>query len=109
MTLRSTGSDVNKGFEPPLLDEAEFRGGGGVKATFGCPSGTTGDPLEGEDLPLYPLILAEADGDFLSFSISVAQEAEEFLFWIRLNCFFRRSLALSRWRFLSSFDQYLPI
>ena len=94
MTLRSTGSDVNKGLEPPLFEEAELRGGGGVTATFEGPGGTTGDPLEGDDLPLYPLILADANGDFLSFSILVA---EEFLFWIRLNCFFLNTLSLSRW------------
>ena len=50
MTLRSTGSDVNKGLEPPLFEEAELRGGGGVTATFEGPGGTTGDPLEGNDL-----------------------------------------------------------
>ena len=51
--LRRIGSDVNKGFLPPvlpLLDEAEF--GGGVMAEFRGSCGTTGDPLEGEDLPL---------------------------------------------------------
>ena len=52
VTLRSTGSDVNKGLLPPLLEEAEL--GGGVKAKFGGPDGTSGpgDPLEGDDLPL---------------------------------------------------------
>ena len=50
VTLRSTGSEVNKGLLPPLFEEAEL--GGGVKAEFRSPGGTTGDPLEGEDLPL---------------------------------------------------------
>ena len=53
VTLRSIGSEVNKGLllpVLPLLDEAEL--GGGVMAEFRGPCGTTGDPLEGEDLPL---------------------------------------------------------
>ena len=56
VTLRSIGSDVNNGLLPPvlpLLDEAELAEfGGGVMAEFRGPCGTTGDPLEGEDLPL---------------------------------------------------------
>ena len=58
VTLRSTGSDVNKGFEPPLFEEAEL--GGGVRVT-----GTGG---EGVVLHRYPEILAEAEGDFRKFS-----------------------------------------
>ena len=53
VTLKSIGSEVNRGLLPPvlpLLDEAEL--GGGVMAEFRGPCGTTGDPLEGEDLPL---------------------------------------------------------
>ena len=56
VTLKSIGSDVNKGLLPPvlpLLEEAELAElGGGVMAEFLGPCGTTGDPLEGEDLPL---------------------------------------------------------
>ena len=47
VTLRSIGSDVNKGLPPsvlPLLDEAEL--GGGVMAESRGPCGTTGDCLE---------------------------------------------------------------
>ena len=53
VSLRSIGSDVNKGLLPPvlpLLDEAEL--GGGVMAKFRGPCVTTGDPLEGKDLAL---------------------------------------------------------
>ena len=53
VTLRRIGSDVSKGLLPPVLplfDDAEL--GGGVMAEFRWPCGTTGDPLEGEDLPL---------------------------------------------------------
>ena len=47
ITLRSIGSDVNKGLPPsvlPLLDEAEL--GGGVMAESRGPCCTTGDCLE---------------------------------------------------------------
>ena len=56
VTLRSIGSDINKGLLPPvlpLLDEAECAEfGRGVMAEFRGPCGTTGDPLEGKDLAL---------------------------------------------------------
>ena len=51
--LNRIGSDVNKGLLPPVLplfDNAKL--GGGVMVEFGWPWGTTGVPLEIEDLPL---------------------------------------------------------
>ena len=57
--------------------------------------------LKVDDLGLYPLILADAEGDFLIFS--------EFLLWMMLSCFFRRSFAWSKCFFLSSLFQYRPI
>jgi len=47
VTLNSTSSDVKKGLLPPELAEL----GGGVMAEFRGPCGTTGDFLEGKDLP----------------------------------------------------------
>ena len=51
--LNRIGSDVNKGLLPPVLplfDNAKLVGG--VMAKFRWPWGTTGVPLESEDLPL---------------------------------------------------------
>ena len=89
MTLRSTGSAVSKGLDPPLLEEAEVLGGGVTAIGL-----LLFAPLR------YPEMLAEADGDFLIAS---------FLFWIMSSCFWRRSLAFSKCFLRSSFDQYLPI
>ena len=67
MTLRSTGSAVSKGLDPPLLEEAEVLGGGVTAIGL-----LLFAPLR------YPEMLAEADGDFLIAS---------FLFWIMSSCF----------------------